>query len=414
MNRNAELGEYISSLPVIDTHEHLENECRQPDWNVLSDYTRHYFSCDLISSGLDPEKIRALACPDVDIMTKWMSIEKHWEACRYTGYGRMLDLSVQKLYGVPELNRYTVETVERGYQALRSEPGYSGRILRDKCGIERVMNNIWRLDGDSDGGLYWFVTQIDSWVAPDRAALSRLQKDGAEFTDVDDWVELCLNTLNDDFRLRGAKALKMGLAYARCLYFEEPDHTPAQAAFDKWLGGDDDFSAIKPMQDYIAHRIFRWADENGLIIQIHTGYQESNAARITDSEPSQLINVILKYPHMRFDIFHMGFPYQNVAGAMGKMYPNVYLNLCWTHILSPVSAQRALCEWLQLVPRNKIFAFGGDCLFFDGVVGHLELARSCVAGVLSHMVEDGTMSMTEAKRTARMLFYDNPKGFYRM
>ena len=117
---------------------------------------------------------------------------------------------------------------------------------------------------------------------------------------------------------------------------------------------------------------------------------------------------------MRFDIFHMGFPYQNVAGAMGKMYPNVYLNLCWTHILSPVSAQRALCEWLQLVPRNKIFAFGGDCLFFDGVVGHLELARSCVAGVLSHMVEDGTMSMTEAKRTARMLFYDNPKGFYRM
>lgn len=414
MERKTELREYISSLPVIDTHEHLENECNQPEWNVLSDYTRHYFSCDLISSGLDPEKIRALARDDVDIMKKWLSIENHWEACRYTGYGRMLDLSVQKLYGVPELNRDTIETVERGYQALRANPGYSGRILRDKCGIERVMNNIWHLNGDSDGGLYWFVTQVDGWIAPDRAMLARLQNDGAEFSDVDDWAELCLNTLNDDFSLRGAKGLKMGLAYTRCLLFEETDHAPAQAAFDKWLGGNDDFSAIKPMQDYIAHKIFRWADENGLLIQIHTGYQESNAARITDSEPSQLINVILKYPHMRFDIFHMGFPYQDVAGAMGKMYPNVYLNLCWTHILSPVAAQRALDEWLQLVPRNKIFAFGGDCLFFDGVVGHLELARSCVAGVLSHMVEDGMMSMTEAKRTARMLFYDNPKEFYRM
>ena len=48
----AELREYIDSLPVIDTHEHLENEWNQPDWNVLSDYTRHYFSCDLVSAGL--------------------------------------------------------------------------------------------------------------------------------------------------------------------------------------------------------------------------------------------------------------------------------------------------------------------------------------------------------------------------
>lgn len=414
MERKAELREYISSLPVIDTHEHLENEYKQPEWNVLSDYTRHYFSEDLVSSGLDPEKIRALAKDDVDIMTKWLSIEKHWEACRYTGYGRMLDISVQKLYDVPELNRDTVETVERGYQALRANPGYSGRILRDKCGIERVMNVIFRLNGDSDGGFYWFVHRVDEWITPDRAMLARLQNDGNEFSDIDDWVELCLNTLNDDFRLRGAKALKLGLAYSRCLLFEETSHASAQAVFDQWLGGNDDFSAMKPMQDYIAHKIFRWADENRLIMQIHTGYQAKNDGRIPDSDPSQLINVIVKYPHVRFDIFHMGFPYQDVIGAMGKMYPNVRLNLCWAHILSPVAAQRALGEWLQLIPRNKIFAFGGDCGFFDGVVGHLELARNCVADVLSQMVDNSVMPMNEARRTARMLFYENPKEFYCM
>lgn len=414
MDIKAALHEYIGSLPVIDTHEHLENERNQPDWNVLSDYTRHYFSCDLISAGLAPERIAALADPEFGVLEKWNSVEKYWEACRYTGYGQALDIAVHKLYGVPEIIRETIETVEAGYQKLRAEPGYSRRILSERCGIERVMNNIWHLEGDSDGGLYWFVTQIDNYIAPERAFFLDCVKQHGEFANLEAWVGFALERIAGDVDLRGAKALKLGIAYRRCLRFDEPDRESAQAAYAAWLRGEEVFSVIKPMQDYVAHAIFRWANERDLIMQVHTGYQESNAARIADTEPGQLINVILKYPKIRFDLFHMGFPYQDVAGAMGKMYPNVRLNMCWTHMLNPRGAVRALGEWLQYVPRNKIFAFGGDCLFYDGVVGHLELACRGVAEVLAEMVDCGVMSMKKAKETARMMFYDNPREFYGM
>lgn len=83
-------------------------------------------------------------------------------------------------------------------------------------------------------------------------------------------------------------------------------------------------------------------------------------------------------------------------------------------MLNPRGAVRTLGEWLQYVPRNKIFAFGGDCLFYDGVVGHLELARRGVAEVLAEMVDCGVMSLKNAKETARMMFYDNPQEFYGM
>ena len=406
-----DLYEYISVLPVIDTHEHLENEWNHPDWNILSDYTRHYFSCDLISSGLAPEKIEALADPDTDIMTKWLSVEKHWEDCRYTGYGRMLDIAVQKIYGLPGLNRETVEEADARFRALRKNPGYSRHIMKEICGIETSINNIWHLNGDSDSGLYRFVTQIDSWIAPDREFFNQELEKG-DLPTAESWVSRCLSTLSDDFALRGAFALKMALSYSRTLHIENPTAYAAQSAYEKWLSGSEDFAEIKPFQDYTAHAIFRWANECGLLLQIHTGYQESNSHDFTRSDPALLIPIVLSYPGIRFDIFHMGYPYQETAGAMGKMYPNVRLNMCWTHILAPAAARRALCDWLEQVPRNKIFAFGGDCLFFDGVAGHLELARTNVARALTEAVESGVMPLSDAKRTARMLFYENPKAFY--
>lgn len=414
MHIQRDLLEYIRTIPVIDTHEHLEGEAGQPSLNALHDYTRHYFVCDLISSGLDPACIERLADPEVDILTKWRSLTPYWELCRHTGYGQMLDLAVQQLYGASRVDESTIEQIEAGFQKLRATPGYSKHILRDVCGIEHVMNNVWHLKGDPEGGLYWFVTQIDGWITPGRSTVEGLTRPDASITSISDWVNLCLRTLEEDLDVRGAKALKMAVAYGRPLLFEEASWQQAQRSFDRLMAGETRFDLLKPMQDYTAHKIFEWANERQLVVQIHTGYQEGNGGRLPETDPSQLINLILRYPKVRFDLFHMGYPYQNVIGAMGKQLPNAYLDLCWTHILSPVAARRALGEWLQLVPLNKIFAFGGDCLFFDGVVGHLELARRDVAAALAEQAEAGIFSPARAKEVARLLFYENPKACYRM
>ena len=44
-------------------------------------------------------------------------------------------------------------------------------------------------------------------------------------------------------------------------------------------------------------------------MQIHTGIQEGNGNILTNSKPTDLNEIFLEYPNMRFDIFHIGYPY---------------------------------------------------------------------------------------------------------
>jgi len=334
-------------------------------------------------------------------------VAPYWEYCRQTGYGRMLDLSAHRLYGVDEINGDTIEIVEKGFQSLREKPGYGERILRDICHIERVVNNIWHLEGDDLNGLFWFVTQIDKWVSFE--VETELMDKLSSMSHINEWIELAIQTLVDDFDLRGAKAIKLAIAYHRSLSFENVTKEDAQKSFDEMrMTG----SGGKDAEDYVLHAIMRWANERNIIVQIHTGYQEGNDNIIKNSNPEPLNELIRLYPKIRFDLFHIGFPYQTITGALGKMYPNVRINMCWAHILTPILARNMLMEWITAVPSNKLFAFGGDVLFYDGVIGHLIMTKENVARALGTLAEEGYMPLKRAEQIAGWLFYDNPKNFY--
>jgi uncharacterized protein len=147
-------------------------------------------------------------------------------------------------------------------------------------------------------------------------------------------------------------------------------------------------------------------------VQVHTGLQESSGNLIYHSDPALLSNLFLEYPDVKFDIFHIGYPYQHVLSALAKMFPNVYVDMCWAHIISPVACVNALVEWLDAVPVNKISAFGGDYCFVDGIYGHQALARMNVSKALAIKVRDGVFGADRAKRIAEMLFVDNPTALF--
>ncbi|MBN1837352.1 MAG: amidohydrolase family protein, partial [Spirochaetales bacterium] len=151
-----------------------------------------------------------------------------------------------------------------------------------------------------------------------------------------------------------------------------------------------------------------------LVMQIHTGIQEGSGNLVANTNPEGLANLFLEYPDVEFDLFHIGYPYQNVIGVLAKNFPNVFLDMCWAHIVSPNASVQALVEWIDTVPFNKISAFGGDYLFVDGVYGHQFLAREDVVRALSVKVEEGLFGVDEAARIARMLLYDNPKRLFRL
>jgi predicted TIM-barrel fold metal-dependent hydrolase len=129
------------------------------------------------------------------------------------------------------------------------------------------------------------------------------------------------------------------------------------------------------------HFVCCLADDNRLVYQIHTGIldgQDGNGNIIYDSNPVLLSNLFLEYRNVRFDIFHMGYPYIMELSVLAKNFRNVFIDMCWGYIISPEAARRALVEWLDTVPTNKISAFGGDYAFVDGVYGHQYLARQNV------------------------------------
>ena len=75
----------------------------------------------------------------------------------------------------------------------------------------------------------------------------------------------------------------------------------------------------------------------------------------------------------------------------------------------------ALDELLDLVPVNKIMAFGGDLGYaVENVYGHLVMARENVAKVLGSRIEEGLLSESDALEIAKMWFFDNARELYQL
>jgi len=73
----------------------------------------------------------------------------------------------------------------------------------------------------------------------------------------------------------------------------------------------------------------------------------------------------------------------------------------------------SLKEAIDMVPVNKVFAFGADYVtFIETVYGHLYIARENVAIALGDRVDRCLMDLDDAKEILKAWFYDNPKRFY--
>jgi len=263
---------------------------------------------------------------------------------------------------------------------------------------------------------------IDALVFPQTGEGVRSvgEEAGITITGFEDWLEAS-ETLLDRALESGAVALKSGLAYQRTLYYARVTKSGAESSFNELFKTihagtylPQIFSTGKELQDYMMHYLLKLAGKRNLTIQFHTGIQEGNGNYLSHSDPTLLTNLFLEYPDVDFDIFHMGFPYQSAVGVFAKNFHNVFIDMCWAHILSPTASIDALASWIDSVPVNKISAFGGDYLFVDGVYGHQHLARENVSKALARKVEEGVIDLERASEIAGLVFYENPLKIFKL
>ncbi len=426
-----ELRKYVFSLPLVDIHEHLPSreELRDRDTDVLKEYLAHYYNRDLISAGLPKKDYAAIVEKKMPIGEKWRLVEPFWEAARHTGYGRALDIAVRGLYGIDGISGRTIEELEARFQASL-QPGHFRRVLRERCRIEKSLLCVETLEEEHDPliersihcdrELFVPVYEVNPLVYPESwTGVERLEREsGIRITSFSSWLEAAEANIAKACSL-GSPILKNSLAYVRSLRYERASRAEAEEAFKAIFASrhfpewhQKPIITGKAFQDYVFHFILEIANRRKLVVQIHTGIQEGSGNLLANSNPEALSNLFLEYPDVLFDLFHIGYPFQNVLTVLAKNFPNVYIDMCWAHIVSPNASVQALVEWIDTVPLNKISAFGGDYLFVDGVYGHQVLAREDVIRALSLELEGGLFDLAEACRIARLLLYENPKMIF--
>lgn len=418
MKINEELLAFIDKLQIVDTHEHLPAEADRPkDSDVLCEWLTHYFSSDLVSAGMSHRDLHIVIDSSKDLTKRWKLAEPYWEAARNTGYGRSLDISARGIYGIDGVNRKTIGPLNEAFIAARQKGGHYQRVLRD---LSRIAVSIVDDAGPCDTKFFVTTLHVDPMVLPahrrDLVALG--QEVGVRIHDLEDYREAVRRKMDAAMKRPEVVTLKVGLAYDRSLFFAKTTAAAAESDFNELFANEnspEDHKSIKigrAFQDYMMHYILKLADERGLAVQIHTGIQEGTGNVVEDSNPLKLTNLFLEYKNIKFDIFHMGYPYMLELSSLAKNFRNVFIDMCWGHIISPVSARRALVEWLDTTPANKISAFGGDYCFVDGVYGHQRIARENVAAALTEKIADGVFDLDRAKQLAQWMFVDNPSRLF--
>lgn len=421
-----EIKQFVDTIRIIDTHEHLPQESERIEQKVdlLSTFFPHYASSDLRSAGLSEEDLLTIRNPEIPLDNRWLIFEPWWEKIRNTGYARCLEITARDLYDVDGINTETYQELSEKMKR-RNKKGLYEWVLKKSSGIDISINNTLDFKVDNmDRTFFRPVRQFGDFLyVRDRDALEQLGKQvGGSIHTFREMV----SALESEFdRIQGTIAgVKISLAYTRPIYFEKVSFSEADKAFNELFKGNKfrvfetpellkvvpeviDTNTHQVIQDYLIHKIIREAMKRNLPIQIHTGLHEGNENILSNSNPELLTNLFMEYKEARFDVFHGGWPYCDELGALAKNFPNVYIDMCWMHIISPSRSQTALSQWLDEVPANKILGFGGDYLFVEGVYGHSVIARNNVAKVLASKVNDGVYSLDQGKKYAQWLLREN-------
>lgn len=409
---------YIDSLRVIDTHEHLFTpEILKGSYflDFMLLFQPNSYE-DLLSAGMPDSLFTPLFNEQHSPLQKWRIIEPYWNNSFNTSFNRNILCSIRNLYGINDLNESTVrilsEKIEIAYNSVWFE-----RILRDSCRIDFVIQDGYNMNRKDD--YFRYAKRFDDWILIkskyriDSLAINQLDP----IYSLEDFVKSLRTAFEKEVR-NGMSVVKIFIAYSRTLSADRVETEAARKIFRSLVNGNSDkvisFKDAKPLQDYMYYQLLKLAKEYNLPVAFHTGLQSDSKSLITNSNPALLVSLFRDFPEVNFVLFHGSYPYGGELSTLAKNYRNVYIDMNWTYAISPSYSEQYLNEWLETVPVSKIMAFGGDCMVVENVYSELKSAKNIISNVLIGKVRDGYLTEKEAKTIAKMIIYDNAAKFYNL
>lgn len=411
-NTHRALYEYVMKRPAVDAHEHLMPESARlalkPDVIWLF---HQYARSDLISAGMPAAEAVAITGENqaMPLEQKWRLFKPFFETIRFTGYTRAVLYAIKDLYGFATLDDTTYQAISARI-AAENTPGITDRFLGQRGHITTILNCNYLIEQPTPYS-YPLMWLPDLPMQNTGEYLRRLEAQiGVSITSLDALLAGFIKLL-DSYRAQGVIGLKI-LSAPRTM----PAPAQAQASFARFLAGNratmtaEDNACIN---DFVFDQILQRIPGYRYTVAVHCGFGAGCNADFSRTHIRQMFPILQRYPEVRFDLFHLGYPWVDEAVAVGKAFVNASLNLTWCHILNPSTTVRAMIDLIKSVPVNKVLAMGGDYWRLPDVAyGHLKLARELLGRALAICREERWLTAADARRIADRWLFDNAYDIY--
>ncbi|NND33763.1 MAG: amidohydrolase family protein [Saprospiraceae bacterium] len=413
------IREAVYLTPMVDAHEHLYPESfrlsgermigRQcNDWTIL---LNHYLNSDMIVAGMSNEDYRMFFSPDTDPVDKWKYLEPIWQETKFTGYAQAVRLTLKELYDIEDISASSVPRLQEAYERLLVKGFYKNVLQGSKANIESC-----QVDPLIDYPV--LRSEYPEFIMSDLKANSFVSDPGnAKLANeagiipatLQDWHQV-IDYWFDRYG-KYVVGIKVSLAYGRRIDFQPTEAEKVSDTCHQILQGQPvDGEDRKALEDHLFWYVVNKATEFNLPVKIHLGYlagQDRMDLANVRTNPGDATMLCRQGPHARFVFFHISYPYYEEMLAVAKHYSNAYIDMCWSWIINPVSAQEFLKKFIVTVPSNKLIVFGGDYRVAESTVGHAIITRDGIARALDDLVTEKYITEKEALGLIDPLLRDN-------
>jgi len=418
-----QLRGYIGTVPIVDCHDH-SGACGRKYADPVFVAVAGYYHAEIMGM-LTQAEWAVLEDAERPLAERWPVIEKAWRGSCHTGYAQVTRRVLKKFYGADTLSLEVLERMatqmpdysdRATFEAVLEEAHIVARIEDVWPDTRKVLNGTWEMTPRGYLAIslpgYHGIRDFNSV----QAVVGVLDR---KVTSLDEYLAAC-REIFEGFKKYGAVCFKDQAAYSRPIHYANPTRAAAEDVFN-WFMADPRRSAgypdqVRPLEEYLFHQFLRMARDLDLPVQIHAGHMAGLRNDIAKTNAVGLTSVLELHQDVRFDLFHANWPYGDELIFLGKNYPNVTLDFCWTNIIDPVYCQRLFQQALSAVPHSRIHGYGSDFCGtnVDRAWAHADIARDNVAIALSDMVEIDYLGLDDAKVVARAWLFDNANRTFRL
>ena len=417
-----DLRAYLETVPLIDCHDHSA-EMGPKTTDPIKAVIDGYMLSDLASATSEAEG-RLIADDQKSLEERWPVLEKAWKRTKYTGYAQVVRRAMKHFYGEDDLSLAALERMRGKLIDFSDQKNYEAVL--DEAGIVLRLADVWK---NAEAILGTLKLPPRSRLAISLPAFHAIRSYNevqaiaspmsVTVTSLDEYLEVCRTSF---VRLKqyGAVCFKDQSAYERPLDYGNPTRAEAEAAFN-WFMEDPRRGLSypdgnRPLGDYLIHQFMRMARDLDLPVQIHTGHMAGIFNAIVKTNAIGLTRLLELHRETRFDLFHANWPYSGELLFLGKNYPNVAIDFCWTNMVDPLYCQQMFQQAISCMPHAKIHGYGSD-LSGDTLTSawaHASLGRDNMAIALSNLVEMEYLDLDEAKEIAYGWLFSNANEFFKL